>query len=115
MKKSELEALAIKAGWREEFIEGNGVDAYVWISPDNRTYSELPRMADLKPCPFCGQPPEYTDRSKTEQVADFIAAHCVPLRTPLSVLGSPLMRFGGVPLSSWSRPRRWPTSCAAFT
>ena len=46
MKNKEAE----KMGWRYEYIEGNGVDDCLWVSPNGKCFSELPenfRSEDL--------------------------------------------------------------------
>ena len=39
------EAVAIANGWRREFIDGNGVDRELWVSPENLCYDDLPKLA----------------------------------------------------------------------
>ena len=41
----EKEDAAIANGWRREFIDGNGVDRELWVSPDSLCYDDLPEEA----------------------------------------------------------------------
>lgn len=44
---TENERIAIGRGWRKEFIQGNGIDSEMWISPDNKkAFYELPKMTE---------------------------------------------------------------------
>ena len=42
------EKIAQSRGWRLEYIEGNGIDDYLWVSPDGMCYGDLPAMAYIE-------------------------------------------------------------------
>jgi hypothetical protein len=43
--QKEKEDAAIANGWRLEFIDGNGIDRELWVSPENLCYDDLPEEA----------------------------------------------------------------------
>ena len=44
-ERKDAASVAEFRGWRLEYIEGNGVDDNVWVSPDGKVYFTLPPEA----------------------------------------------------------------------